>query len=115
VLEFSKFEQLRGRVPSQYSILKLCWKSQLPLGSLLERGIAPTLARTEIDYLAPARLSDVIEARMWMEEAGRARFVLGAEFTSRASGQVTARAKQIGVFVSVESGRPVPLPAEYRT
>ncbi len=86
----------------------------LPLGSLLERGIAPTLTRTEIDYLAPARLSDVIEARMWMEEAGRARFVLGAEFTSRASGQVTARARQVGVFVSVETGRPVPLPAEYR-
>jgi acyl-CoA thioester hydrolase len=86
----------------------------LSLGVLLQRGIAPTLARTEIDYLAPARFPDTIDARMWMEETGRAKFVLGAEFVSRASGEVTVRAKQIGVFVLVETGRPVPLPEEYK-
>ncbi|HLF29375.1 MAG TPA: thioesterase family protein [Anaerolineae bacterium] len=86
----------------------------LPLGDLLHRGLAPTLVRTEIDYLAPVRYADVVDARMWMEKTGRAKFVLGAEFASRASGQVTARAKQIGVFVSLETLRPVPLPDEYR-
>jgi acyl-CoA thioester hydrolase len=86
----------------------------LSLGEAMKRGIAPTLARTEIDYLMPVRFPDIVDARMWLEESGRAKFVLGAEFISRASAQVTARAKQIGVFVSLETLRPVPLPEEYK-
>ncbi len=86
----------------------------LSLSDAMKRGIVPTLARTEIDYLAPVRYPDVVDARMWMDEAGRARFVLGAEFVSRASGQVTARAKQTGLFVSLQTLRPVPLPEEYK-
>jgi len=39
--------------------------------------------------------------------------VLGAEFVSRASGQMSARAKQTGLFVSLQTLRPVPLPEEY--
>lgn len=86
----------------------------LSLGDAMARGIAPVLARTEIDYLAPVRFPDTVDARMWLEEAGRVRFVLCAEFARRASGQVTAKARQTGVFVSLETGRPAPLPAEYR-
>jgi acyl-CoA thioester hydrolase len=86
----------------------------LPLGDALQRGITPVLARTEIDYVAPVRFPDMLDARMWAEGPGRVKFVLGAEFASRASGIVTARARQIGVFVSLESGRPVALPEEFR-
>lgn len=86
----------------------------IPLGDMFKRGQAPVLARTEIDYLLPVRFPDVVDARMWLAEAARARFVLSAEFASRDSGQVTARARQTGVFVSIETGRPVPLPDEYK-
>lgn len=86
----------------------------LSLGDAMKRGIVPTLVRTEVDYLAPVRYPDVVDARMWLEEAGRARFVLGAEFVSRASGQVSARAKQTGLFVSSQTLRPVSLPEEYK-
>ena len=85
----------------------------LSLGDAMKRGIVPTLARTEVDYLAPVRYPDVVDARMWMDETGRAKWVLGAEFVSRASGQVSARAKQTGLFVSLQTLRPVPLPEEY--
>ena len=86
----------------------------LSLGDALKRGHDPALARTEVDYLAPVRYPDTVDARMWMDEAGRARWVLGAEFVSRASGQVSARAKQTGLFVSLQTLRPVPLPEEYK-
>ena len=87
---------------------------ELSIGDMLQRSIAPVLTRTEIDYRAPVRLPDTLDGRMWLEESGRARFVLGAEFVSRANGQVAATARQFGVFVSTKSGRPVPLPAEYK-
>jgi acyl-CoA thioester hydrolase len=86
----------------------------IPLGEMMQRGLAPALSRTEIDYLAPVRFPDVVDARMWLAETGRARFVLDAEFASMASGQVAARARQTGVFVSLTTGRPAPLPEEYK-
>lgn len=86
----------------------------LPLAEADRRGIVPTLSRTEIDYLAPVRYPDKLEGRMGMLEHGRARFVLWAEFTSQAAGIVTARARQIGVFVYRATLRPAPLPAEFR-
>jgi acyl-CoA thioester hydrolase len=86
----------------------------LSLGEAMKRGIVPTLVRTEIDYLAPVRYPDTVDARMWMDETGRAKWVLGAEFVSHASGQLTARAKQTGLFVSLQTLRPVPLPEEYK-
>jgi acyl-CoA thioester hydrolase len=86
----------------------------LPIGEALKRGIAPTLMRTEIDYLAPVRFPDNVEGRMWLAEQGRAKWRLAAEFTSQANGIITARAQQTGVFVSVTTLRPVRLPDEFR-
>jgi acyl-CoA thioester hydrolase len=86
----------------------------LPIAAMLQRRLAPALIRTEIDYLAPVRLPDTLTGRMWVAEAGRARYILAAEFTSQASGQLTARARQTGVFVSTETLRLVPLPDEFR-
>jgi len=89
-------------------------ESILPLAEAAKRGIVPTLSRTEIDYLRPVRYPDKLEGRMGMLEHGRARFVLWGEFTSRAGGVVTARAKQFGVFVFRDNLRPAPLPDEFR-
>ncbi len=85
----------------------------LSLAAAQERGIAPALLRTEVDYLAPARLQDALDARMWLAEKGRARFVLAAEFVRRVDGVVAARARQTGTFISLETLRPVRLPDEY--
>lgn len=85
----------------------------LPLSDAYKRGIVPTLTRTELDYVAPVRYPDSVEGRMGMLEHGRARFVLWAEFRSLASGLVTVRARQTGVFVFIETLRPAPLPPEF--
>jgi acyl-CoA thioester hydrolase len=88
----------------------------LSLGEAFQRGIAPALMRTEIDYLAPVRFPDTLTGRMWMAEHGRVKFVLVAEFESAAvpKGQIVARARQSGAFVALDTGRPVRLPDEYR-
>jgi len=86
----------------------------LSIGAAFERGIAPTLMHTDIDYLAPVRFPDVVVGRMWLAERGRARWGLEAEFTSQSNGVLSARAKQTGVFVSLKTLRPVPLPVEFR-
>ena len=87
----------------------------LSLGDTFRRGIAPVLMHTEIDYLAPVRFPDVMIGRMWLGEQGRSKWELAAEFESQALGQIVARAKQFGVFVSLETLRPVRLPEEYRS
>jgi acyl-CoA thioester hydrolase len=88
----------------------------LSLGEAFQRGIAPALMRTEIDYLAPVRFPDTLTGRMWLAEHGRVKFVLAAEFESAAlpRGQIVARARQTGAFVALDTLRPVRLPDEYQ-
>ncbi len=47
-------------------------EGRLTLGDAFARGIAPTLTRTEIDYLTPVRFPDIVDGRMWPEKTGRA-------------------------------------------
>ena len=89
-------------------------EQSLSLGDAFQRGIAPALMHTEIDYLAPVRFPDTVIGRMWLSEQGRIKWVLAAEFESQATNKIVARAKQIGVFVALETLRPVRLPKEYR-
>jgi acyl-CoA thioester hydrolase len=86
----------------------------LPLAEADKRGVVPTISRTEIDYLTPVQFPDHVEGRMGLLAHGRARFVLWAEFRSQSRGLMTARAKQVGVFVYRSTLRPAPLPEEFR-
>jgi acyl-CoA thioester hydrolase len=86
----------------------------LSLGDALQRGIAPALMHTEIDYLAPVRFPDIVIGQMWLAEHGRSKWVLAAEFQSETMDQIVARAKQAGVFGTLETLRPVRLPKEYQ-
>jgi acyl-CoA thioester hydrolase len=86
----------------------------LSIGDALQRGIAPALMHTEIDYLAPVRFPDLVTGRMWMAEHSRSKWVLAAEFKSQTTDRLVARAKQIGVFVALKTLRPVRLPEEYQ-
>lgn len=86
----------------------------LPLGTILARGQAPILLRTEIDYLVQARLPQVVTGRMWVSDSSRARATLSAEFTIAETGEVSARAQQVICFVDVQRGRPIALPQELK-
>ena len=87
----------------------------LSIGDALRRGIAPAIMHTEIDYLAPVRFPDIVIGRMWLAEHGRSKWELAAEFQSQGTGQIVARARQTGVFIALETLRPVRLPEEYQS
>src|SRR5215212_2834328 len=86
----------------------------LSIGEAFQHGIAPTLMRTEIDYLAPVRFPDLVTGRMWLAAQGRSKWDLAAEFESQATNKLVARARQIGVFIALDTLRPVRLPEEFR-
>jgi acyl-CoA thioester hydrolase len=81
-----------------------------PLRQLLAEGLAPVLARTEIDYRRPIRHFDRVEGHMWLSALPAPRWVLSAEFY--ANGKRAARAQQTGVFVSTSTLRPAPMPEQ---
>lgn len=84
-----------------------------PLDTAMQAlGIAPVLLRTEIDYKRAIRLFDEVQGRMWLEQSGRVRQMLAAEFA--VDGRVHATARQTTCFIDLTSGRPVPTPEAIR-
>ena len=90
----------------------LLLETYLPLDTLMEKGIAPVVMRTTIDYKKPVRLFDKVVGKMWAGDIGNVKGVLLAEFT--VDGIAVATAEQIGIFVRLASGRPVPSPEVFR-
>jgi len=87
-------------------------RRSLPLGTLMARSQTPILLRTEIDYLAQARLPQTVTGQMWVSASSRARATLTAEFTIAETGELSARAHQVICLVDTRRGRPIALPEE---
>lgn len=87
-------------------------EEHLPLEVQLEQGFGPILTKTEIEYKRPLRLGEEPIGRMWVSGTGRARWALQAEFIN--DGELAARASQVGCFVDMVTGRPIPLPEPLR-
>ncbi|MEM1058101.1 MAG: thioesterase family protein [Verrucomicrobiota bacterium] len=85
-----------------------------PLARMEATGIVPVVARTEIDYLAPARLGDelVIEAKLLRLE--RVRFLLGFEMIRAGDGQHLMHCRQTMAVVNLNTMRPHRLPAAWK-
>jgi acyl-CoA thioester hydrolase len=83
------------------------------LKEMNETGYVPVVARTEIDYLKPAKLGDKIQIDARLARLEKVRFHL--EFTLRRaeSDFVFARCSQVMVPVQLPSGRPRPVPEEW--
>jgi acyl-CoA thioester hydrolase len=84
----------------------------LPLEGEVRQGRTPVLVSTQIHYRRPVRLFDRPVGRMWMDDLTRARWTVHAEVLL--DGQPAATAVQVGAFVSLETLRPVSIPAELR-
>jgi acyl-CoA thioester hydrolase len=78
----------------------------------LQQGYAPVLAGTEIAYKRPIKLVDKVIGRLWLSNLGRLKWTVQAEIL--ANNELAAVATQKGAFVSLENGRPVPIPAEFK-
>ena len=88
----------------------LLLETYLPLETLMKRGVAPVVLRTTIEYKKAVKLHHNVVGTMWAGDVGSVKGVLLAEF--RVDGVVMASADQIGIFVKMETGRPVAFPEE---
>lgn len=83
-----------------------------PWRLLVTSGLAPTLVETHIHYRAPVRLLDHPVARMWIGDMSRAWFSFDAEI--HVDDRLTTTSHQVACITDMSTGRPVPVPAEFR-
>jgi len=81
-----------------------------PLQEQLDKGFAPILAKTSIEYKRPLNIRSTTSGRMWMSGLDSRRCYLKAEIMTQ--GKVAALAEQVGLFVRLEDGRPIEMPTE---
>lgn len=74
----------------------------------LKQGYAPIMAGTEIEYKRPIKITDKVIGRLWLSNLGRLKWTVQAEII--ANNELAAVATQKGAFVSLENGRPIPIP-----
>ena len=67
------------------------------------------LARTEIDFEAPAHDGDVLEVRLTLDAIGRSSMTYGYEMLDVTTAQRVASAKSVVVWYDYAASRPVPL------
>jgi acyl-CoA thioester hydrolase len=85
------------------------------VGEMNRTGLVPVVARTEIDYLRPARLGDRILITSELKRMETARFLIGFELASGADTAIVfARCVQTMVTVQLPAGRPQRVPAAWR-
>ncbi len=85
----------------------------IPIKTLTDEGLNPTLVRTEIDYRAPLRLSDHIIGTMSIIKVGNSSFTIHGEIR-KADGTLAAETTQVVCLVNARTGRPVSLPPSFR-
>ena len=86
-----------------------------PLDRLVADGLGPVLLDTHITYRDALTIHDRPEGRMSVEAMGRVRWTVAAEFVTPGSGRVHATARQTGLFIRLDTRRPVPVPSVLRS
>lgn len=70
--------------------------------------------RAEIDYLAPFRLGDAVEAHVRIERLGGSSITKRFELVEPVSGRLCTVITMVSVHVDLDAGRPAPLPDAVR-
>lgn len=79
-----------------------------PLDEQLKNGIAPLILQTKIDYKQPVRISDNPIGKMWIKTMESPRWSVSAEIA--ANGKVAAFGEQVGIFVRLQTNKPIRMP-----
>ncbi len=85
--------------------------------SLLEMArnvVAPVVARTEIDYVKPARLGDLLVIHSKLDRLGKASFSISFVVERPADGSIIVRCHQTLACLQMDKGRPIRTPIEWR-
>ncbi|MCE0499484.1 MAG: acyl-CoA thioesterase [Methylacidiphilales bacterium] len=85
------------------------------LGEMSRTGLVPVVARTEIDYLKPARLGDRLTVTAELTRMEKVRFLIQFEITSATQPDLLfVRCIQTMVTVQLPGGRPQRVPPAWR-
>ncbi len=84
----------------------------LPIEQMLTDGITPILVRTTIEYKRPVTMGDSVLGRMWVDDLGRSRWTVRGQIWN--ADDLAADATQVGYFASLETLRPIRIPASLR-
>jgi acyl-CoA thioester hydrolase len=82
----------------------------LPIEQQLKREFAPVILQTQIEYKKPIKISEKPFGRMWISKMKVLKWVVTAEIL--VAGTIAATAEQMGCFVNLSSGHPIPIPKE---
>lgn len=102
-----------------HNIVYIRWLEDLRLAMLepyfsiqqcVESGISPIILRTCIDYKKPLRLSDGFTGSVWVSSLEGVRW--GVQHELMHNGTIIATAEQSGIFINLQTHRPVPVPKE---
>lgn len=83
------------------------------LGEMNATGLVPVVARTEIDYLKPARLGDTLSIIASLEKMEAIRFFLTFEMVRQNDQATIVKCRQTMVTVQLPGGRPKPIPVAW--
>jgi acyl-CoA thioester hydrolase len=92
---------------------KLLEEAGLPVHLLVERGVIPILAGTEIEYRKPLRLGDRVRIEVWLSSLGRASAGIELRFFDSGGG-LAATGSHRAAFIDAGSRRPIRIPREMR-
>jgi YbgC/YbaW family acyl-CoA thioester hydrolase len=82
--------------------------------TVMDEGVAPIVARTDIRYRHPVGLGEQVTITLWLERLRALSATLLFDLRLRGTDTVVASATQLGLFVSLESGKPARLPDSFR-
>ncbi|MGE5538058.1 MAG: acyl-CoA thioesterase [Gemmatimonas sp.] len=86
-----------------------------PLDRMVADGLGPVLLETQIAYRDALTIHDKPEGRMVVESMGRVRWTVNAQFLTGDARRVHATARQTGVFVRLDTHRPIRIPDRLRS
>jgi len=86
----------------------------LDMPAMAGRGEFPVLLRTEVNYRRPAKLSEKLVTRGWLESLERVRFWCGFEIIRPADGELLVTCRQSLAIIQMPEAKPLRLPDEWR-
>jgi acyl-CoA thioester hydrolase len=94
--------------------VQVCQAHGWPMTRMMEAGFGLVARRYRIEYRQPAVFGDELEIATWASDMKRATAVRHYTIRRAADGELLARAHVLWVWVDLESGRPIRIPAEFR-
>ncbi len=84
-----------------------------PIARMTEAGFGIIARHYRIEYRQPALMDDELEIATWVSDLKRATAVRHYTVSRVADGQLLARARALWVWVNLQTGKPIRIPADF--